>query len=120
MISVSIYAPCTIALLPYRSRFFDDSLYQFVSHSRLSVGRPLRASGKVRANIPYKHAFHVTKILTLSPYLLRACKESRTGRGPITIRTPNGLGVEEWAAGLEKYAKMYQNLDGVDNYDIKK
>jgi hypothetical protein len=88
------------------------------------VGRPLRASGKVRANIPYKHAFHVTKILTINKSLFshcrRACKESRTKRGPITIRTPNGLGVEEWAAGLEKYAKMYQNLDGVDNYDIKK
>ena len=95
-----------------------------LSHSRLSVGRPLRASGKVRANIPYKHAFHVTKILTINKSLFshcrRACKESRTKRGPITIRTPNGLGVEEWAAGLEKYAKMYQNLDGVDNYDIKK
>ena len=51
--------------------------------------------------------------------ICRACKESRTGNGPITIRTPYGLGVEEWAAGLEKYAKTYQHLDGADNYDIK-
>ena len=50
----------------------------------------------------------------------RACKESNTGNGPITIRTPYGLGVDEWAEGLEKYAKAYQALDGADNYDIKK
>ncbi len=50
----------------------------------------------------------------------RACKESNTGNGPITIRTPYGLGVDEWADGLEKYAKAYQALDGADNYDIKK
>jgi hypothetical protein len=30
------------------------------------------------------------------------------------------LGAVEWAAGLEKYAKAYQALDGADNYDIKK
>jgi len=50
----------------------------------------------------------------------RACKESNTGHGPITIRTPYGLGIDEWADGLEKYAKAYQALDGADNYDIKK
>merc|ERR1719203_1131758 len=38
----------------------------------------------------------------------RACTESVTGRGPITIRTPLGLGVDEWAEGLEKYASKYQ------------
>lgn len=48
------------------------------------------------------------------------CKEKETGNGPVTVRTPYGLGVEEWAEGLEKYSKTYQNLDGVDNYDIKK
>ena len=48
------------------------------------------------------------------------CKEKETGNGPVTVRTPYGLGVEEWAEGLEKYNKVYQNLDGVDNYDIKK
>ena len=50
----------------------------------------------------------------------RACKEKETGRGPVTVRTPFGLGVDEWAEGLEKYAKTYQALDGIDNYDIKK
>lgn len=48
------------------------------------------------------------------------CKEKETGNGPVTVRTPYGLGVDEWAEGLEKYNKVYQNLDGVDNYDIKK
>ncbi len=60
--------------------------------------------------------FHMINVILL---FSRACKESRTGNGPITIRTPHGLGVEEWAAGLEKYAKAYQNVDGADNYDIK-
>eukprot|EP00580_Thalassiosira_gravida_P006220 CAMPEP_0201636044 /NCGR_PEP_ID=MMETSP0493-20130528/8349_1 /ASSEMBLY_ACC=CAM_ASM_000838 /TAXON_ID=420259 /ORGANISM="Thalassiosira gravida, Strain GMp14c1" /LENGTH=223 /DNA_ID=CAMNT_0048108077 /DNA_START=122 /DNA_END=793 /DNA_ORIENTATION=- len=50
----------------------------------------------------------------------RACKERETGNGPVTIRTPFGLGAEEWAEGLDKYAKMFQALDGSDNYDIKK
>lgn len=50
----------------------------------------------------------------------RACKERETGRGPVTVRTPYGLGVDEWAEGLEKYAKKFQAIDGVDNYDIKK
>eukprot|EP00579_Thalassiosira_antarctica_P002216 CAMPEP_0201870280 /NCGR_PEP_ID=MMETSP0902-20130614/3441_1 /ASSEMBLY_ACC=CAM_ASM_000551 /TAXON_ID=420261 /ORGANISM="Thalassiosira antarctica, Strain CCMP982" /LENGTH=222 /DNA_ID=CAMNT_0048395869 /DNA_START=164 /DNA_END=832 /DNA_ORIENTATION=+ len=50
----------------------------------------------------------------------RACKESATGRSPVTIRTPYGLGVDEWADGLDKYAKMFQQLDGSDNYDIKR
>jgi len=50
----------------------------------------------------------------------RACKESATGKGPVTVRTPFGLGVDEWAEGLEKYAKTYQAVDGADNYNIKK
>ena len=50
----------------------------------------------------------------------RACKEQETGHGPTTIRTPFGLGVDEWAEGLEKYAKSYSAMDGADNYDIKK
>jgi hypothetical protein len=33
-----------------------------------------------------------------------------TGNGPVTIRTPFGLGAEEWAEGLEKYAKNTKNL----------
>ena len=39
----------------------------------------------------------------------RACKEMETGNGPVTIRTPFGLGAEEWAEGLEKYAKEGTN-----------
>jgi len=35
----------------------------------------------------------------------RACKESDTKKGPTTVRTPFGLGPDEWATGLEKYAK---------------
>ena len=54
------------------------------------------------------------------PHLQRACKESATGRSPVTIRTPYGLGVDEWAEGLDKYAEMFQSLDGADNYDIKR
>jgi len=50
----------------------------------------------------------------------RACTEQETGRGPVTVRTPLGLGMEEWAEGLEKYAEKYRALDGADNYDIKK
>ena len=36
------------------------------------------------------------------------CKEE-SGKGPCTIRTPYGLGREEWAEGLAKYAKTYQD-----------
>ena len=43
-----------------------------------------------------------------------------TGNGPVTIRTPFGLGAEEWEESLKKYAKQYQKLDGADNYNIKK
>jgi len=50
----------------------------------------------------------------------RACKESQTGKGPVTVRTPYGLGVEEWEEGLEMYANSYRMIDGLDNYDIKK
>ena len=64
-------------------------------------------------------AFLFHRFLAISS-LFSVCKESRTGNGPITIRTPYGLGVDEWAAGLEKYAKAYQNVDGADNFDIKK
>lgn len=35
----------------------------------------------------------------------RACKETDSGRGPVTVRTPYGLRVEEWNEGLAKYAK---------------
>ena len=38
----------------------------------------------------------------------RACKESGSGRGPVTVRTPYGLGADEWNAGLEKYANLFQ------------
>ena len=50
----------------------------------------------------------------------RVCKEQSTGKGVVTCRTPLGLGIEEWEDGLEKYAKAYQAIDGVDNYDIKR
>jgi magnesium-dependent phosphatase 1 len=50
----------------------------------------------------------------------RVCKEQNTGKGVVTCRTPLGLGIDEWEEGLEKYAKVYQAIDGVDNYDIKK
>ena len=33
-----------------------------------------------------------------------SCKEPESGRGPTTVRTPYGLGREEWAEGLSKYA----------------
>eukprot|EP01082_Thalassiosira_pseudonana_P007627 g6670.t1 g6670 contig23:989471-990387(+) len=36
----------------------------------------------------------------------RACKDD--GRSVVTVRTPFGLGVDEWAEGLSKYAKLYQ------------
>lgn len=35
----------------------------------------------------------------------RACKDD--GRSVVTVRTPFGLGVDEWAEGLSKYAKLY-------------
>ncbi|KAL7488024.1 hypothetical protein ACHAW6_013613 [Cyclotella cf. meneghiniana] len=38
----------------------------------------------------------------------RACKERDSGRGVVTVRTPYGLRVEEWHAGLGKYAKLFQ------------
>jgi len=50
----------------------------------------------------------------------RACKEAKTGRGVVTVRTPYGLGVEEWEEGLAKYADSYQSVDGRDNYSIEK
>lgn len=50
----------------------------------------------------------------------RSCKEQHTGNGPVTMRTPYGLGIEEWEYGLEKYATAYRALDGADNYNIKK
>lgn len=37
-----------------------------------------------------------------------SCKENDTKKGPTTIRTPYGLGVEEWEEGLRKYAKSYE------------
>lgn len=50
----------------------------------------------------------------------RNCKEQNTGKSVVTCCTPFGLGIEEWEDGLEKYAKVYQSIDGVDNYDIKR
>jgi hypothetical protein len=48
------------------------------------------------------------------------CKEQNTGKGVVTCRTPLGLGIDEWEEGLEKYAKLYQAIDGVDNCDIRR
>ena len=38
------------------------------------------------------------------------CKESDTGWGPATIRTPSGLRVDDWKRGLEVYATQAQEL----------
>jgi magnesium-dependent phosphatase 1 len=35
-----------------------------------------------------------------------ACKEEDTGRGVVTVRTPNGLGEEEWRQGIQLYADL--------------
>jgi magnesium-dependent phosphatase 1 len=32
------------------------------------------------------------------------CKEADTGKGPVTVRTPRGLGEREWRKGLKLYA----------------
>jgi len=37
-----------------------------------------------------------------------ACKESDTGKGPTTVRTPNGLGDKEFRKGLQLYSKSKQ------------
>lgn len=34
----------------------------------------------------------------------RNCKEQDSGAGPVTVRTPRGLGEKEWYQGIEKYA----------------
>lgn len=39
----------------------------------------------------------------------RACRESDSGKGPVTVRTPYGLRVDEWNEGLAKYAKLWQD-----------
>lgn len=38
------------------------------------------------------------------------CRESDTGVGPATVRTPYGLGEKEWQTGLETYAKHAEML----------
>jgi hypothetical protein len=35
------------------------------------------------------------------------CKEEDTGKSPATLRTPYGLGEQEWRKGLEVYAKKF-------------
>lgn len=35
------------------------------------------------------------------------CKEEDTGKSPATLRTPYGLGEQEWRKGLEAYAKKF-------------
>jgi magnesium-dependent phosphatase 1 len=40
-----------------------------------------------------------------------ACREPDTGLGPVTLRTPYGLRVEEWNVGLEKYAQHIMALN---------
>lgn len=40
------------------------------------------------------------------------CKEADTGHGPVTVRTPHGLGGKEWKLGLEEYAKHAKKLMG--------
>lgn len=38
------------------------------------------------------------------------CRESDTGMGPATVRTPNGLGEKEWLKGIKVYADHAKNL----------
>eukprot|EP00543_Licmophora_paradoxa_P003382 CAMPEP_0202445280 /NCGR_PEP_ID=MMETSP1360-20130828/4120_1 /ASSEMBLY_ACC=CAM_ASM_000848 /TAXON_ID=515479 /ORGANISM="Licmophora paradoxa, Strain CCMP2313" /LENGTH=212 /DNA_ID=CAMNT_0049061469 /DNA_START=146 /DNA_END=784 /DNA_ORIENTATION=+ len=38
------------------------------------------------------------------------CRESDTGVGPVTVRTPRGLGETEWQIGLEKYEEQTKKL----------
>ena len=37
------------------------------------------------------------------------CKEVDTGKGPITVRTPRGLGEREWREGLKLYAQILES-----------
>lgn len=39
------------------------------------------------------------------------CKESDTGKGPATRRTPNGLRLDDWRLGLESYAAQAATLE---------
>jgi hypothetical protein len=38
------------------------------------------------------------------------CKEPDTNQGPAVVRTPNGLGIQEWEKGLREYAKQAERL----------
>lgn len=38
------------------------------------------------------------------------CKENGTGLSPVTVRTPNGLGLKEWEKGLQLYAEHSKKL----------
>ncbi len=38
------------------------------------------------------------------------CREEDSGKGPVTVRTPRGLGEKEFRAGLEKYRKRSGDL----------
>lgn len=39
-----------------------------------------------------------------------ACREPDTGKGPAICRTPNGLGLKEWAEGLKAYEKQAHEI----------
>lgn len=65
----------------------------------------------------YQHSFEITHLNLHVHHIIkwgdhcgqveRACKE-RNGRGPVTVRTPYGLRVDEWNEGLAKYAEVFQ------------
>ena len=38
------------------------------------------------------------------------CKEQDNGKSPVTVRTPRGLGENEWRQGLKKYAERTENI----------
>lgn len=37
----------------------------------------------------------------------RGCTEKESGLGPVTVRTPHGLGTADWNRGLEEYRKRF-------------
>jgi magnesium-dependent phosphatase 1 len=38
----------------------------------------------------------------------RGCVEARSGEGPVVVRTPRGLGIDEWELGLERFRQRVE------------